>query len=403
MNRLFRPRNRPRFFYLCGTGSWFAAHGIQTVMFTWLVTIVLQKSPVLVGYAQFAMLLPATLLMLVGGSLADRWEARQVSLIAQSLSVLPPMMLTVVLLIGKLNFSIMIIYAVCIGTIQAFVTPARDAILNKVARGEIQQTVAKATLVQFLSQMGGIALAGAAQIIGGVPILLAQTAVLGSGAFSLSQLRIRVNPRDKHELSLWTDLGAGMIHGWKTVFANPVMRSVVIQNMAMGVCFMGSYIVTIPIVIRDVFDGSSVDLAIVTFVNSSGLVITVTFLLLVLGKLRKPGKALINFVVLGGLVLGACGLVDNFYLFTGLLFVWGMAGGIVISMSRALVQERAPEAVRGRVLGIFSFAFMGSAPIGAVIWGYTIAWLGARSALIVAGFAMLVIGLVMSRTKLWKV
>lgn len=404
MNRFIRPRDRPRLFYLSATGSWFAAHGIQTVMFAWLVTIVLQKPPELVGWTQFALFLPATLLMLIGGSLADRWNARRVSVIAQSLAVIPPLLLTVTLITGTLNFVMMLVYAACIGTIQAFVTPARDAILNKVARGEIQQTVAKTTLVQFVSQMGGIVLAGSAQLIGGAPVLLSQTVVLGLGALSLGQLRIRVQNEEKHETKLLDDLWSGIANGWKAVFGDPVMRAVVLQNMAMGVCFMGSYIVTIPLVIRDVYGGSSVDIALVNFVNSSGLVLTVTVLITVLGKLRKPGRALINFVVAGGLVLGLCSLVNNFVIFTALLFGWGMAGGIVISMSRALVQERAPEAVRGRIMGIFSFSFMGSAPVGAVIWGYTNAAVGSRVALVIAGLSMLVIGLCVGRwSKLWQV
>jgi nitrate/nitrite transporter NarK len=58
--------------YLVGTGSWFMAFGIQSVMFTWLVTMVLRESPNMVGVAQMTLLLPGTLLILIGGSIADR-------------------------------------------------------------------------------------------------------------------------------------------------------------------------------------------------------------------------------------------------------------------------------------------------------------------------------------------
>ena len=62
-------------------------------MFAWLVTMVLRESPEMVGLAQMALLIPATLFMLVGGSLADTFGGRRIAVGAQSLAVLPPLML----------------------------------------------------------------------------------------------------------------------------------------------------------------------------------------------------------------------------------------------------------------------------------------------------------------------
>ena len=42
---------KPFHLYLLGTGSWFLALGIQSVMFAWLVTMVLHESPQMVGIA----------------------------------------------------------------------------------------------------------------------------------------------------------------------------------------------------------------------------------------------------------------------------------------------------------------------------------------------------------------
>ena len=49
---------KPLHYYFAGTGSWYLAYGIQMVVFTWLVTMVLNESPNKVGIAQMAMLLP---------------------------------------------------------------------------------------------------------------------------------------------------------------------------------------------------------------------------------------------------------------------------------------------------------------------------------------------------------
>ena len=67
---------RPLHYYLVGTGTWFMAFGVQGVMFSWLVAMVLRESPERVGIAQMALLLPGTLLLLLGGSYADRFGGR---------------------------------------------------------------------------------------------------------------------------------------------------------------------------------------------------------------------------------------------------------------------------------------------------------------------------------------
>ncbi|MEJ2090094.1 MAG: MFS transporter, partial [Gammaproteobacteria bacterium] len=75
---------RGRHYYLVGTASWFLAYGIQSVMFAWLVTMVLRESPEMVGLAQMSLLLPGTVFILIGGSYADRFGGRRVVVIAQS-------------------------------------------------------------------------------------------------------------------------------------------------------------------------------------------------------------------------------------------------------------------------------------------------------------------------------
>ena len=78
--------------YLMGTGSWFLGFGIQSVTFAWLVTMVLNESPAMVGVAQMALLAPMLVLVLIGGGLADFLGGRRVALVAQTLAGLPPLL-----------------------------------------------------------------------------------------------------------------------------------------------------------------------------------------------------------------------------------------------------------------------------------------------------------------------
>ena len=157
----FRPL-RPIHHYCLATGTWFAAHGVQNVLFAWLVAMVLRETPQMVGVAQMAMLAPVLLLMLLGGSVADVAGGRRVAMLAQGFALLPGIGLLAVLLLDALSFRAMLVYAVAMGCAVAFLTPARDGLLNHVAEGRIQRTVVLVSLAQFGVQMVGFVVAGMA-------------------------------------------------------------------------------------------------------------------------------------------------------------------------------------------------------------------------------------------------
>ena len=73
------------------------------------------------------------------------------------------------------------------------------------------------------------------------------------------------------------------------------------------------------------------------------------------------------------------------------IYLWGACGGVAMSMSRTIMQEAAPENQRGRVMAFFSFSFMGAGPLGALLSGYVVGWIGAPITLIAASAALMVV------------
>ena len=74
-----------------------------------------------------------------------------------------------------------------------------------------------------------------------------------------------------------------------------------------------------------------------------------------------------------------------------------------MSMSRTVMQELAPEDQRGRVMGFFSFSFMGAGPVGALGLGFLVEQFGSSVTIAIAGISMLAIAILMSVwTPLWK-
>jgi MFS family permease len=394
---------KPLHTYFIGTSSWFFAYGIQTVTFTWLVTIVLHESPDRVGFAQMCFLAPATILMLVGGSLADQYGGRKVAFFGQLGATASPIFLTLMLITDNFNYGTLIAFALMMGCAQSIVTPARDGLLALVADGKIQKRVVQASMVQFSVQMLGFIIASFADRTGAVLILLVQAGALLVGAIAFYKLDVpHVAPANPDNHNLAKKITVSIIEGYRSVKASPPMRIVVVQNFAMGLFFMGSYVVTLPILLRDLYGGSSVELSWMNAGNALGLVTTI-FLLLRIGDVYRQGRALLVAQAIGACALGSAALGLGLYAMILSIFCWGLCGGIAMTMSRTIMQEQAPADQRSRMMAFYAFSFMGSGPIGALLSGFLVEWQGPVIALTISATLMLcfviVVGLV---TGLWQ-
>jgi MFS family permease len=388
--------------YFVATGAWFLAYGMQTVIFAWLVTMVLDETPDKVGLAQMAYLLPGTLFILIGGSIADQYGGRKIALIGQTLAALVAAGLALSMTLSALTYEKFLLFAICMGCAQAILTPARDGLLPLVAEGKIQQRVAQVSLIQFGVQMVGIMIASLADALGAVIMLSIQSVILSLGALAYQLLNVRLVKSNRTQPGFLQQIFSSVYEGFISVRNSRAMRAIVFQNVAMGICFMGSYIVTIPLLIREVYQGSSTEMSIVNAANSLGLFLTI-MILLRFGEIVRQGRALLLAQGLGALVLTAASMDLSFYLLTSTLFVWGMCGGIAMTMARTIMQEHSPEDQRSRMMAFYAFSFMGAGPLGALVTGYLVTWVGPSSALAIASLTMLlVVILVRIRSNLWQ-
>ncbi len=391
---------QPKTAYLTAISAWYGAFGMQSVVFAWLVTMVLREPAERVGLAQMSLLLPGMLLILIAGVLADRIGQRRQAAWSQLFAGFMPLLLALAVYVQALSFTVMVVYALLMGCASAFLTPARDGLLNHVAGENVQRTVMQASLCQFGFQILGYSFAGLADEVGAETILLVQSVVLLLGVWAYLQLREVAQSATATE-HRQEDVLTSLRDGARTVFSNPLMRTVMLQNIAMGCFFMGAFIVGFPLVMRDVFSGSSGDLAVLNALNSLGLVVSISALLR-LGFVARAGRALVVAQALGSVVLLSTGLVNNQLFFMFLVFVWGICGGIAMPMSRTLMQQLAPPAQRARVMSFYAFSFMGAGPIGTLFCGYLANLFGPQQAIVISGVCMLSVLVIISlASPLW--
>lgn len=362
--------------YAAGQTGWYAAWGVRHVLFPWLIVVVLNESADRVGMAQMAVLLPSLFFILVGGLVADRLDLRQLLIRIQWIALVPPLGLALLVGAGQLSYAVMIGYGLLLGLCTAFITPARDALLSRVAGDQVQRAVTIATGLQFGCQIIGITIAGAAVAIGAPALLLIQAGFVGVALVATGRLMPVPPMRDPSENgSALRDIGDGLKMAWRT----PPVLPVLLMMIAMGLCFMGWFMVILPITIRDLFGGSSPELATAHTCFMAGTVVA-TLLILRRGPIRFPGRALIASLIATALLLLASSLTMPLPAYFACVFLFGILSGVTMAMGRTMVQEAAPVSHRARLLSIYQLGYLGAAPIGSLLVGFLTAALGPQGA-----------------------
>lgn len=313
--------------YLGGQGSWFASLGLQMVLFPWLAAFVLNVSEAKVGMAQAALMSPALLFMIYGGAFADRRDTRALLIRIHCMAAIPPMVLAVLILGGGLSYFWIIVYALVMGTLSAFAMPARDSLLSNVAVAsygdDIQRAVTLASATQFIGQMIGIALGMLAEISGAPALLGIQAGIMIGGALTVARLA-PAPPYERERRHAVFEMREGL----GEVARSPVLLPVVICMFAVGVLYVGSFMVLLPLMVRNFYAGNAAEISIVNVCFWGGTILA-TMGLLRFGHIHKRGLTLACGLASGIVILALMGIPAPFWVMCALCFCWGMGGGHV--------------------------------------------------------------------------
>lgn len=366
--------------YLFAHAAWFLAFGVQMVLFPYLVRVILQENAVRFGLAQMCLQLPTTLLILLGGFVADRTDTKRTIVIANLLNVGMFGVLGVLVISGHLTYELLIGYALVMGVIGAFAMPARDALLSQVAPEAtgIQRAVALTTMAQFAGQILGMILAVMAPLIGVGPLFIGQGVLMGVAALVASRLtprpRQEVHARgDDHPITFLTNQ---IREGFSAAMGSAIIAPVVICAVGMGLFFMGAFAVLLPLIVQGYFPESGGDKTKIASALGAfslcfwiGSMISASILIR-FGALKHKGIIYLCALALGGMVLVACSIHVPMWVLFMFNFVWGLGGGVAMTLGRGLIQGHAPAEKRARILSIFTLGTMGGAPLGAPIYGF---------------------------------
>jgi MFS family permease len=360
-------------------GSW-----MQNVALAWLV-LELSGSPLAVGALVFCRFVPFTIFGLAAGVVADRIDSRRLVMGTQGAALLVSIALAVVTLTGTATLPVVYILAALGGVTLAFDAPGRQSLTYQmVGPHELPNAIALNAGLFNGSRVIGPAIAGVVIAAFGTGICFVLNAfsffaVLAALA-SLRQEELHFVERDPS-----TRVIEGMRRALAFVRHDPQLRAVL--TVVMIVSTVGfNFHVLVPLLAADTLEVGPEGFGLLSAVFGLGALVGA----LVTASFRRASWRLFSIGATGfGVLALALAPVESTALAGALLFGVGVSFTLFAANANALVQLGAPDQLRGRLIGLYLFAFVGLAPIGGLLTGWLAELGGTPLAFTVAGVTSL--------------
>jgi MFS family permease len=362
---LRRHRNYRLFFY--GQLTSVAGTWMQNIAMAWLVVSLAPHSRGLaVGLLAACRFGPFTILGLFAGVVTDRFDNRHIVIATQSVQMVFSAALAAVTLFGHVQLWEVYAIAVLTGSALVFDAPSRQNLtFQMVGRDELPNAIALNSSLFNTARIFGPALAGVLIAAFGPGWCFAINtasflAVLGGLlAMRVSELYPLL---DRRRPTMWRGTREGFVYAIRnrTVLVTLVMTAVF---SAVGFNFN----ILLPLLAKDTLAAGPRTFGIISACFGAGALV---------GALSAAAVSRTTWRVmfLGAFGFGICELliapVHSTVLVGVLLFVCGIFFTSYTANSNSAIQLASPDHIRGRVLGLYYYAWNGLAPLGALIVGW---------------------------------
>ena len=379
---LRRHRNYRLFFAgqitsVCGT--W-----MQNIALYWLI-LSLTHSPIAVGILSLARFGPYTLLGLFAGVIADRFDNRRTVIVTQSVQMAFSGLLAAVTLLGTVQVWQVYAIAALSGIAVVFDLPARQNLtVQLVGRDELPNAIALNSSLFNTARVLGPALAGLVIAAVGVgwcfainsaSFLAVLAGLVAMRASELFPLANRVRP------SLLAGAREGLAYVGRTrhVLVLTLMASVVMA-------FAFNVNVLLPVLAKQTLSSGPLTFGIITACFGSGALAGS----LVAAAIGRPRwRLLLGSVALFGLAELAIAPLQNVVAVGALLFLCGVCFTTYTAAANSAIQLGTPDHIRGRVLGVYFYAWTAPLPLASPLIGWLCTVGGTELAFVFGGLCAL--------------
>lgn len=357
-----------RLFFLGQTtslvGTW-----MQSVAQGWLV-LQLTNSAYYVGLVSALGSLPVLLVSLPAGVFADRSNKRRVVVATQALALVQALVLAALIWMHRVELWHVAAAAVFLGLVNAVDIPTRQSLIfDLVGKDDLMNAIALNSSAFNAARIVGPAIGGI--LIGGVGIA---ACFFLNGVSYVAVIAGLLAMR----LPAWSPpplAGDGLTRfreGARFILGDRATRALVLNTALLSI-FGFPYLVLMPVFARDVLHVGAAGLGFLMASVGIGAVVAALGVATFGSRLPK-GRLLVWGGPAFGLAIAAFALTPWVPLAVAILVVSGGAMIANNAVTNTLLQTIVPDGLRGRVMGAYTFVFVGMAPLGA----YQAGWLAGR-------------------------
>ncbi len=341
------------------TGSWMQVFAQGFVMST------LTNKAVFLGFANLAAGLPMLALTMIGGAAADRYDKRRILLITQVAQIILAVALGYLIASNRIEIWHIFVIAAIFGVSNSFEMPTLSALVPElVEKDQFQSAIAVDRAVFHGSRVLGPSLGGV--LIGalGQASALRKALPFFVNAFSFFAFIIAIltlPPRKIGTAEEEERRTSGMKEGFRHVWNDRASLAMIAVIATNTVCIFPIITVMMPLYVRLVLGLGADRLGMLMGASAIGSVIGAVFLIsvprdkraaIMMGCVLTVAGAIFGLSLAPGFNIALLILIANSL---GLSMNWGLANTIV--------QERAPDYLRGRVSAVFMMSFVGLMPV----------------------------------------
>jgi len=377
--RALQHRNYRLFF--SGQGISLIGTWMQQIAMGWLVYR-MTNSAFLLGLIGFSSQICILFISPFAGVLSDRMNRHRILIATQSLAMVQAFILATLTLTGTIAVNHIVILSLFLGLVNSFDIPNRQAFVVELVekREDLGNVIALNSFLFNGARLVGPSIAGILiSILGEGMCFLLNGVSFIAVIIALLAMKVIFNKREKEK----TQVLKGLKEGFAYAFGFPPIRSIIFFLGWISV--MGMACTTLmPIFAKDILHGGSQTYGFLMAAIGVGAIIGAIYLasrksVLGLGRIIAIASGIFGM----GLISFSLSRILWLSLFLLLLAGFGMM--VHLASSNTILQTMVDDDKRGRVMSIYSMAFMGMAPFGSLAGGSLAARIGASYTLIIGG------------------
>lgn len=343
--------------YMAGESVSMIGTWMQMFAQGWLLTTLTPKATAL-GWLTFASGVPTLLFSMFAGSLADRFDKRRILLAVLSTQLVFAALIGWLAQTGAIRIWHLYAVTTALGFITAFEVPAVSAFVPElVSKDDLARALAIDRATFHFTRMFGPALAG--WLVGqfGVPTAY----YLNAASFiALMVAILTIGPRARGTAEEEEQRQGPMRAGFDFVRHDPPTRAMILL-MASASCFASPFfMVTLPVYARGVLGLDAEHMGVLmAFSGVGSFTGAMSLMVMPHGRRARFLKCGTTAAALG---LGTLALAPTFAVATAGIALMTLGLSTTFGTSHIVVQERAPDPIRGRISAVASLSFFGTMP-----------------------------------------